>query len=86
MDKVIENLFDYSNANRVVTCYEEKIIRETERNNILLKKHLSKQQKKLLLRIVDGKDLINEISSMNSFADGFKLGLRLGIETYSAGD
>ncbi|MBE6012959.1 DUF6809 family protein [Anaeropeptidivorans aminofermentans] len=54
--------------------------REIEQSKTKLKKNLTKNQKKLLLRIEDGKNLINEYDTMESFILGFKIGLKIGYE------
>ena len=47
----------------------------------LLKKGFSKKRKKLLLKIMDAKDLLREESNLNSFISGFKIGLQVGYES-----
>jgi len=52
-----------------------------ETNRKKLKNNLNKKQRKLLLGIVDAKDSIAEQCGYESFAAGFKLGLKIGYET-----
>ena len=52
-------------------------------NISLLKRNLSKWQKKILLRIIDDKDLICAIVAQDSFEQGFRLGVKLTTEVYN---
>lgn len=54
--------------------------KEIEESKIKLKKHFTKNQKKLLLRIEDGKNFIDESGNVESFILGFKVGLKIGYE------
>lgn len=49
-------------------------------NTALLKHDFSKWQKKILLRIIDDKDLICAIVTRDSFEQGFRLGVKLTSE------
>ena len=56
---------------------------ESERiasNHRLLMKRLNRQNRKLVLRIIDDKDLICETVSLDSFIQGFRLGMMLTNE------
>lgn len=52
-------------------------------NTSLLKRNFSKWQKKILLRIIDDKDLICAIVTRDSFEQGFRLGVKLTTEIYN---
>lgn len=52
-------------------------------NTALLKRNFSKWQKKILLRIIDDKDLICAIVTRDSFEQGFLLGVKLTTEVYN---
>jgi len=80
MDSIIEKVF-YTYFDRKASDKSiSKIKNEIEVIKKQLKKTFSKKQRKLLLRIEDKKDLINEISSSESFIAGFKIGLKVGFE------
>lgn len=55
-------------------------------NEALLKRDFSKWQKKVLLRIIDDKNLICEKISLDSFENGLRLGLKLATEAYELTD
>ncbi len=48
-----------------------------------LKKRLSARQRKLLLEIVDGKDLLIEAAAYENFEHGFCLGIRLAADVFA---
>ena len=56
--------------------------RRLQSNISLLKRNFSKWQKKILLRIIDDKDLICSIIAQDSFEQGFRLGVKLTTEIY----
>lgn len=60
---------------------EEK--QRLQSNTALLKRNFSKWQKKILLRIIDDKDLICTIVTKDSFEQGFRLGVKLTTEIYN---
>jgi hypothetical protein len=49
---------------------------------IRLKKKLSANDKKLLLRIVDGKDLLIETAAYENFEHGFCIGIQLAANVF----
>lgn len=51
-------------------------------NEALQKRDLTKWQKKILSRIIDDKNLICEKTSLDSFENGFCLGVKLTTEIY----
>ena len=57
-----------------------------EENHKILIDHLSKEDRKIVLRIIDALELICNYQSKNSFIQGFKLGFELTTElqTYDA--
>ena len=80
MKSVIGDLFIEPCQKQVDSELTAKLKSEIDRNKYWLKRGLNKKQKKLLLRIEDGKDLIDEINSAESFIAGFKTGLKIGFE------
>ena len=75
-------LFDLLPQNNKLPLFSE----ETERiqNNLeVLKGTLNKNQKKLLLRVIDDMDLITEKTAQDFFTDGFRTGVKIMIETLS---
>lgn len=58
-----------------------KVMESLELNQKLLKRYLNKNERRLLLRLIDAKDLIAEEKGLHSFINGFKLGLKIGYET-----
>ena len=64
--------------------YSESINRleiETERNRKRLSQTLNRKQRKMLLSIVDTKNVIKTESDLENFTEGFKLGLKIGYES-----
>lgn len=57
-----------------------------EHNHKILIDHLSKEERKIVLRIIDALEMICNYQSKNSFIQGFKLGFELTTElqTYDA--
>lgn len=57
-----------------------------EDNHKILIDHLSKEDRKIVLRIIDALEMICNYQSKNSFIQGFKLGFELTTElqTYDA--
>lgn len=82
MAHIIERLYD-SFYRRPKLMEEEHRLRS---NEALLKRDFSKWQKKVLLRIIDDKNLICEKVSMDSFEKGLRLGLMLATEVYELKD
>ena len=80
MDNIFEVLFNSVNSDRIFSAYEMTILKDIEKNSLILKKHLSKKEKKILLRIIDNEGLLLEASAIRNFTTGFKLGIRLGVE------
>jgi len=70
----------YDNFYRHPSLMEEE--RRICSNEALLKRDLTKWQKKILLRIIDDKNLICEKTSLDSFEKGFCLGVKLTTEIY----
>lgn len=58
-----------------------KLRKELEANMKYLKQSLNRNQMKLLLRIEDARNSITDESNLESFAAGFKTGLRIGYES-----
>jgi len=80
MNNILEELFNnYTDLTEQKESISQLTL-EIENNKKWLKRNLNKRQKKLLLRIEDGKDLSSEIISKESFISGFKLGLKIGYE------
>lgn len=81
MSNTLEEIF-YEHIKNVKKsdCTNESYSR-LEKNERNLKSHLNKKEKKLLLRIIDDKDLIKEEIVSNSFITGFKIGLQVGYES-----
>ena len=64
-----------------------RLAEETQRLNSnigLIRKSLSKWQRKILLRIIDDKDLIYSMLLQESFEQGFRLGAMLTTELYES--
>ncbi|WP_195985245.1 DUF6809 family protein [Clostridium sp. D33t1_170424_F3] len=78
MVQMIEEL--YNSFYRQPKFMEED--RRLHANEALLKKNFSKWQKKILLRIIDDKNLVCDKTSLDSFAAGFCFGQRLATEVY----
>lgn len=79
MPQIIEQL--YRGFYQKPTTEEEK--QRLQSNTSLLKHNFSKWQKKILLRIIDDKDLICAIIAQDSFEQGFRLGVKLTTEVYN---
>lgn len=58
---------------------------EVEHYRELLKPLFSPQQRKWLLRLIDAKDAVREISERDAFACGFRLAMELNNEIQSYG-
>jgi hypothetical protein len=71
----------YPNFYQKPATPEEK--RRLQSNISLLKRNFSNWQKKILLRIIDDKDLICAIIAQDSFEQGFRLGIKLMNELYN---
>lgn len=71
----------YQNFYQRIDTTEEK--QRLQSNTALLKRNFSKWQKKILLRIIDDKDLICAIVTRDSFEQGFRLGIKLTTEVYN---
>ena len=82
MKNVLEELFDNYNSKKRDSDLIIKLESEIEKNKHQLKKNIDKKQKKLLLRIEDGKIAINEAENAENFNAGFKTGLKLGFEIF----
>ena len=82
MKNVLEDLFTNYYSRKYDSDLIIKLESEIEKNKRQLKKNLNKKQKKLLLRIEDGKIMINEAGNNESFIAGFKMGLKLGFEVF----
>lgn len=79
MPQIIERL--YCSYYQKPAALEEK--QRLNSNINLLKRNFSKWQKKILLRIIDDKDLICSIIAQDSFEHGFRLGVKLTTEVYN---
>lgn len=60
-------------------CKEER--QRIQSNLGMLRKTLNRHQRKLLLRILDDKDLITEQIAEDSYADGFRTAVKIMIES-----
>ena len=80
MDNILKALYDYFYRMPESAPEEQRI----EANHRLLSKRLNKRNCKLVLRIIDDKDLICEDISLDSFICGFRLAWRLAnqIQNY----
>lgn len=61
-------------------------MRRIAANHRLLIQRLNKQNRKLVLRIIDDKDLICGDVSLDSFIQGFRLGAKLTTEILNESD
>lgn len=79
MPQIMEQLY--------CSFYQKPNIQEENqrlKSNISLLKHnFSEWQKKILLRIIDDKDLTCAIVAQDSFEQGFRLGVKLTPEVYN---
>lgn len=82
MNSIFEILMKEVNKNSTILDYERNILRNIEKNELLLKKRLSKNEKKLLLRIIDNEGLLLEDTAIRNFTTGFKLGVMFGLELW----
>lgn len=82
MVQIMEQFYD--NFYRQPKFTEEN--RRLHSNEALLKRNFSKWQKKILLRIIDDKNLICDKVSLDSFKAGLCFGLRLTTEIYALKD
>jgi len=81
MESIFESLFyEYSIERKIRSEYIKKLEEEIEASNKRLKKRFSKQQKSLLLDIIDAKDSNRGETNLESFTAGFKIGLKIGYE------
>lgn len=80
MPQIIEQL--YRSFYHKPATLEEK--QRLNSNISLLKRNFSKWQKKILLRIIDDKDLICTSIAQDSFEQGFRLGAKLTTEVYNS--
>ena len=80
MNELLENSFySFFQGNETENCRE--YARDSDLNRKLLRRRLSKNERKLLLRIIDANDSITEEKSFQCYLNGFKLGLKIGYET-----
>ena len=77
---LLEELFDSQNSGRDRYVEERQRI---ETNTGMLKKDFDKWQRRMLLRIIDDKDLIAEKWAVDSFAAGARCGVMFMIELFS---
>lgn len=80
MKNVLEKMFYEYIKEAANSNFIEEAEDRLEDNKKLLEVHLNEGQKKLLLRVIDDKDLITEKTNLNSFIYGFKTGLKFGYE------
>jgi len=59
---------------------DPEMIRKIDSNHCALSAELSKEQRRILLKIIDSKDSLAEIQSMDSFIRGFQLAAHLAAE------
>ena len=77
MKKVLESLYDqYEHKSRSYNAEDNRIAH----NVMALNKSLNRDERKLLLRIEDDKDLIIAKTSEDSFSNGVNIGVRLMLE------
>ncbi len=82
---MVEELF-YSKPRPKADITDQDLIyflKSADENTIELKKHLSKYERRLLLRIIDARDGILELKMRDSFVDGWKLGAKFILDTFS---
>jgi len=81
MESIFETIF--YNWERKKKCNKaiNNLKIETENSRKRLSQDLNKKQKRMLLNIVDAKDLINEENNLENFTEEFKLGLSIGYES-----
>lgn len=78
MENILCNLFFENFRKNRVKCNEEN---QRIRSNLgILKKTLSNNQKRLLLRVIDDKDLICEKTARDNYIGGFRAASKIMIE------
>lgn len=84
MGKMLEELYMgtlYPHANIYrVNLHMDKVVQVIEKNETELTATLSGQEKRLFVELLDAHCRFNEITSSDSFRDGFCLGTKLMIE------
>ena len=80
MSKTLNKLFYHYTKKALQSKDINKLEAEIENKKKCLCQNLDKRQKELLINIEDKKDLINDLSNLESFSIGFKLGLKIGYE------
>jgi len=80
MDTVFADLYSFAFRSKKEFPETAKSEAYSEKTYQLLKNSLNKNQRKLLLRIIDEKDLLAEEQSICSFKEGVRLGLKIGYE------
>lgn len=83
MKKILESLYD-EYADKRDLYKEEK--QRVYNNRKILQKSLNNYEKRLLLRITDDTDLIIEKTSIDSFINGFNVGVKLMLEILYCSD
>lgn len=58
-------------------------LKSADKSTTELKKHLDKNERRLLLRIIDARHGILELKMRDSFVDGWKLGAKFVLDTFS---
>lgn len=83
MQNIIETLYD-THVKSSPNCDSDytAALHRVSSNQGTLKKDFSKYQKRLLLHIIDDKDLICEIETHRHFTEGFRLGMHLMCEMF----
>ncbi len=76
MVKLLQALYDYFYTPRT----NEHLMQVATDNHRQLIESLSKEDRKKVLRIIDAKDQLAEIQSIDSFIHGFRLAAQLFIE------
>lgn len=71
---------------RVAEKWNSEVHYEEEKQRIqsnleLLRKELNPAQRKLLLRIIDDKDLITEMTACDQYTRGFRTGIKIIVES-----
>jgi len=80
MRSILENLF---HQHDVIKKTDKAALQRIASNSGMLKKDFNKWQKKILLRIIDDKNLIAYQQANNSFANGVRYGVMFMIEVFN---
>lgn len=78
LDELYRAMYQQLNLTELESCVEE--------NHRVLIEHLSKADRKIVLRMLDAQQTIGILQTQNAFAQGFKLGLELTTELQNYND